>query len=92
MVKAVVFTSDPTNIDAVDRCLQEAQRRGCELLGIAQDWSAIQELLDKGIADVVVVDRRSEIPLDPRIAVVAESRGPRQLRCARTSRIIRHRG
>lgn len=92
--RAIVYMPDAGDIAAVSRCVEYVKRAGYRLVGIVTEWPAVERMLAEGTAVVAVVDRRADIPLDPRLHVVAElpadSRPiPRANRTARTARLSR---
>lgn len=70
--KAVVYISDPTDAEAAVRCVAYVQSLGYRFVGIVQSWEALERMLEDGTASYAIVDRRDEIPLDPRVKIVAE--------------------
>lgn len=91
--RAIVYSPEPCDIAAVSRCMEFAKRAGHRLVGIVTDYPAVERMLADGTADFAVVDRRDDIPLDPRLLVVAEapadSRRSPVARATRTGRVSR---
>lgn len=77
--KAVIFVQATTDFEAASRCLQHCQVRRYEVVGIVSgDWQAAARVLRDGLAGVLVVDNRADIPPDaePRLEIVAEEPTP----------------
>lgn len=93
-VSAIIYAPNASNFEATSRCLGHLESAGYRLVGIVQDWRAVERMLAEGTAHVVIVDRRTDIPIDDRVRVVAELTAPdrfRSTRVMRTSRLGRHR-
>lgn len=84
----IIYTPDPSDLDAIDRCMRHLQGHGYRLVGIVTEWAAVERMLARDAVSAVVVDRRADIPLDPRVTILAESPpGHVRSRPARTARL-----
>lgn len=96
-VQAVIFVSETNAIDASARCMQHCQLNEYDVIGVvARDWDAVAQMLRDGRAGVLVIDSRTDLPVDaePRMEVVAEVAPPtpRQRRTRIIRRTITRRG
>jgi len=75
-VNAIIYLPIGIALDSVysRQCMQHVVRRGYELLTIVQQWSAVEQLLKAGRAQVVVFASRDHWSDDfsPRIEFVGE--------------------
>lgn len=90
--RAIIYAADPSDLEAVDRCMRYVQRNGFRLVGIVQEWPVVESMLADDAAEYVVVDRRTDIPVDPRVRIAADEPAderPNPRRPARSSRLNR---
>lgn len=72
---AIIFAPTADDIESTARCLEHVQEQNYDLVGVvAENFDAARQMLDDGKADVLVVDKRTDLPpaRTPRYEVVSE--------------------